>query len=51
MKKIFQLAMLLFIFVVQAAVAQDDAIVDKIVAEGTCFQRWDTLAIFLDDMV
>ncbi|MEQ8685618.1 MAG: M20/M25/M40 family metallo-hydrolase [Imperialibacter sp.] len=51
MKKIFQLAMLLFIFVVQAAVAQDDAIVDKIVAEGTDNSQLEVLGHQLMDVI
>ncbi|MEQ8533128.1 MAG: peptidase M28, partial [Imperialibacter sp.] len=51
MKKIFQLAMLLFVFVVQAAVAQDDAIVDKIVAEGTDNSQLEILGHQLMDVI
>ncbi|CAD5278218.1 MULTISPECIES: M20/M25/M40 family metallo-hydrolase [unclassified Imperialibacter] len=51
MKKIFQLAFLLSILVAGVAVAQDDAIVDKIVAEGTDNSQLEILGHQLMDVI
>jgi carboxypeptidase Q len=51
MKKIFQLAFLLSILVTRVAVAQDDAIVDKIVAEGTDNSQLEALGHQLMDVI
>ncbi|MEQ9375449.1 MAG: M20/M25/M40 family metallo-hydrolase [Imperialibacter sp.] len=51
MKKIFQLAFLLSILVAQVVVAQDDAIVDKIVAEGTDNSQLEVLGHQLMDVI
>jgi carboxypeptidase Q len=51
MKKIFQLAFLLSILVVRVGVAQDDAIVDKIVAEGTDNSQLEVLGHQLMDVI
>ncbi|WP_416865832.1 MAG: M20/M25/M40 family metallo-hydrolase [Imperialibacter sp.] len=51
MKKIFQLAFLLSILVARVAVAQDDAIVDKIVAEGTDNSQLEVLGHQLMDVI
>lgn len=51
MKKIFQLAFLLSILVARVAVAQDDGIVDKIVAEGTDNSQLEVLGHQLMDVI
>ncbi|WP_339790500.1 M20/M25/M40 family metallo-hydrolase [uncultured Imperialibacter sp.] len=51
MKKIFQLAFLLSILMARVAVAQDDAIVDKIVAEGTDNSQLEVLGHQLMDVI
>ncbi|WOK09272.1 M20/M25/M40 family metallo-hydrolase [Imperialibacter roseus] len=51
MKKIFQLAFLLSILAARVAVAQDDGIVDKIVAEGTDNSQLEVLGHQLMDVI
>jgi carboxypeptidase Q len=51
MKKIFQLAFLVSILVTRVAIAQDDAIVDKIVAEGTDNSQLEVLGHQLMDVI
>ncbi|MEQ8417803.1 MAG: M20/M25/M40 family metallo-hydrolase [Imperialibacter sp.] len=51
MKKIFQLAFMVSILVAQAAVAQDDTLVDKIVAEGTDNSQLEALGHQLMDVI